>query len=113
MYPLKFDPWLRTMIWGGTKIAAYKGIETEDDHIGESWELSGVEEHQTCVVNGALRGRSITDLVKEYKGRLVGEPAVGSRGADDYEALLDAALASLEGYMCRGCSPDELPAWRA
>ena len=87
MYPLKFDPWLRTMIWGGTKIAAYKGIETDDDHIGESWELSGVEEHQTSVVNGALRGRSITDLVKEYKGRLVGEHVYAENG-DEFPLLI-------------------------
>ena len=87
MYPLKFDPWLRTMIWGGTKIAAYKGVETDDDHIGESWELSGVEEHQTSVVNGALRGRSITDLVKEYKGRLVGEHVYAENG-DEFPLLI-------------------------
>ena len=75
------------MVWGGTKIAAYKGIKTEDDHIGESWELSGVEEHQTNVVNGALRGRSITDLVKEYKGRLVGEHVYAENG-DEFPLLI-------------------------
>ena len=37
-----------------------------------------------------------TTYFVDSQGRLVGEPAVGSRGADDYEALLDAALASLE-----------------
>ena len=26
MYPLKFEPFLRPMIWGGEKIAAYKGV---------------------------------------------------------------------------------------
>ena len=87
MYPLKFDPWLRTMVWGGTKIAAYKGIATEDDRIGESWELSGVPEHETAVVNGALRGRSITDLVKEYKGRLVGEHVYAENG-DEFPLLI-------------------------
>ena len=87
MYPLKFDPFLRTMVWGGTKIASYKGIETADDHIGESWELSGVEEHQTAVSNGALRGKSITDLVKMYKGRLVGEHVYAENG-DEFPLLI-------------------------
>ena len=36
-----------------------------------------------------------TTYFVDSQGRLVGEPAVGSRGAEDYEALLDAALASL------------------
>ena len=80
MYPLKFEPFLRTMVWGGTKIAAYKGIETEDDHIGESWELSAFGEHETVVNNGALRGRSITELVREYKGRLVGNHVYAENG---------------------------------
>ena len=68
------------MVWGGTKIAAYKGIETEDDHIGESWELSAFGEHETVVNNGALRGRSITELVREYKGRLVGNHVYAENG---------------------------------
>ncbi len=36
-----------------------------------------------------------TTYFVDSEGRLVGEPAVGARGADDYEALLDAALAAL------------------
>ena len=87
MYPLKFEPFLRTMVWGGKKIARYKGIETELDHIGESWELSGVEEHETAVVNGAWQGRTITELVKEYKGRLVGEHVYAENG-DEFPLLI-------------------------
>ena len=75
------------MVWGGKKISRYKGMATEVDLIGESWELSGVEEHQTNVVNGALRGRSITDLVKEYKGRLVGEHVYAENG-DEFPLLI-------------------------
>ncbi len=87
MYPLKFEPFLRTMVWGGQKIARYKGIETDLDHIGESWELSGVGEHETAVVNGALRGRTVTDLVKEYKGKLVGEHVYAWKG-DEFPLLI-------------------------
>ena len=38
----KFQPILKSLIWGGEKIAAYKGVETSVRSIGESWELSGV-----------------------------------------------------------------------
>ena len=87
MYPLKFEPYLRTMVWGGTKIARYKGIECEEDHIGESWELSGFGEHLTSVSNGALRGKTVTELVKEYKGRLVGEHVYAENG-DEFPLLI-------------------------
>ena len=87
MYPLKFEPFLRTMVWGGEKIASYKGIKTDIEHIGESWELSGVPEHQTAVANGALRGRTVTELVKEYKGKLVGERVYAENG-DEFPLLI-------------------------
>ena len=74
------------MVWGGKKIASYKGIETGQDHVGESWELSGVGGHESVVVNGAWRGRTITDLVKEYKGRLVGEKVYAETG-DEFPLL--------------------------
>ena len=75
------------MVWGGTKIARYKGIETKDDHIGESWELSGFGEHLTSVSNGAVRGKTVTELVKEYKGRLVGEHVYAENG-DEFPLLI-------------------------
>ena len=75
------------MVWGGTKIASYKGVETDLDHIGESWELSGFGEHETVVSNGALRGKTITELVKEYKGRLVGEHVYAQKG-DEFPLLI-------------------------
>ena len=37
-----------------------------------------------------------TTYFVDSQGRLIGEAAVGARGADDYEALLNEALASLE-----------------
>ena len=87
MYPLKFEPFLRTMVWGGEKIARYKGIETDLDHIGESWELSGFGEHETTVANGALRGRTVTELVKEFKDTLVGKH-VYERNGDEFPLLI-------------------------
>ena len=80
MYPLKFEPIFKTIVWGGEKIAPYKGVETEQEHIGESWELSGVKGNESVVANGALKGRTIADLVKEYKGRLVGEHVYANTG---------------------------------
>jgi len=87
MYPLKFEPFLRTMVWGGEKIAPYKEVETDIPHIGESWEISGVPEHQTVVANGPLAGKTVTELVKEYKGKLVGEHVYAENG-DEFPLLI-------------------------
>lgn len=87
MYPLKFKPFLRTMVWGGKKIARYKGLAAEHDLIGESWEVSDVPGHESVVMNGALKGRNLTDLVKEFKGSLVGEH-VYARMGDEFPLLV-------------------------
>lgn len=87
MYPLKFEPILKTVVWGGEKIAPYKGIETAQSHIGESWELSGVAGNESIVSEGPLKGKSIASLVKEYKGELVGKH-VYENTADEFPLLI-------------------------
>ena len=87
MTPLKFKPILKTVVWGGEKIAPYKGIETEQKHIGESWELSSVPGNESIVAEGPLAGRSIAQLVREYKGELVGEHVYESTG-DQFPLLI-------------------------
>ena len=52
MYPLKFNPILKSMIWGGDKLRQYKAIDTDQKNIGESWELSGVPGNESVVSNG-------------------------------------------------------------
>ena len=87
MYPLKFEPIFKTIVWGGEKIAPYKGVETTQEHIGESWELSGVKGNESVVSNGALAGKTIAQLVKEYKGQLVGEHVYADTG-DEFPLLI-------------------------
>ena len=36
MYPLKFNPILKSMIWGGDKLRQYKAIDTNQKNIGET-----------------------------------------------------------------------------
>lgn len=86
MTPLKFEPFLRTMVWGGDKIAAYKGIDTDIERIGESWEVSGVPGHESVVAEGPLAGRSISSLVHEYKDELVGKHVYAKNG-DEFPLL--------------------------
>lgn len=87
LYPFKFVPILKTLVWGGAAIAPYKGIETDQKNIGESWELSGVKGNESVVVNGPLAGKSIAELVQEYKGELVGKHVYEQTG-DEFPLLI-------------------------
>lgn len=73
LYPLKFKSILKEIIWGGSEICKFKNIEPQQDGIGESWEISGVEGSVSVVANGALENKSLDSLIGEYKKQLVGE----------------------------------------
>lgn len=77
MKPYKFKPYLKTVIWGGNKIAPFKGIKTDKENIGESWEISGVPGHESVctdrgVANDEDNGLTLYQLIEKYKGRLLG-----------------------------------------
>jgi len=74
LYPLKFEPILREKIWGGNKLQSELNKPLNDcDNIGESWELSCVEDHVSVVSNGFLKGNNLTELIEIYMGDLVGD----------------------------------------
>ena len=72
----KFQPILKSLIWGGEKIAPYKQIETEQHNIGESWELSGVEGNESVVANGPEAGTKLPDLLARHGAALLGKLSV-------------------------------------
>ena len=72
-YPLKFKPILQEKIWGGEKLKRILHKDTESHNIGESWEISDVDQHISIVSNGHLRGKSLQELISTYKGALVGD----------------------------------------
>ncbi|SDR76777.1 type I phosphomannose isomerase catalytic subunit [Gramella sp. MAR_2010_147] len=71
-YPIKFKPILQEKIWGGNKLRDLLNKETTKENIGESWEISGVKGHISKVSNGTESGRSLSELISEYKEKLVG-----------------------------------------
>lgn len=73
LYPLKFNPILKKIIWGGSEICKFKNIEPQQDGIGESWEISGVENNISIVEDGALKGKNLQDLIDTYKDKIVGK----------------------------------------
>jgi len=73
MYPLKFQPILKQTLWGGDKIIPFKHLNEKLERVGESWEISGVENNESVVINGEYRGYTLPQLVREFEDVLVGE----------------------------------------
>ena len=73
MQPIRFIPFLKSTLWGGNRIITFKNLETQQEHVGESWEISGVEGCETIVADGPYQGLSLNQLVATLKEKLVGK----------------------------------------
>lgn len=73
MRPIKFNPLLKSTLWGGNKIIPFKQLNSHAENIGESWEISGVPGNETIVKEGDFIGMHLNDVVRECRGLLVGE----------------------------------------
>lgn len=71
--PIRFVPYLKTVIWGGNKICAYKGIEQKEPNIGESWEISAVPGYESIVAEGSYKGKSILEMIDMFGEELLGK----------------------------------------
>jgi mannose-6-phosphate isomerase len=72
LYPLQFDPILKERIWGGEKLKTILNKPIVSQITGESWELSTVEGDVSVVANGALKGKSLMDLIDETPNEILG-----------------------------------------
>ena len=69
----KFEPILKSMLWGGDKIIPYKGVESDEKQVGESWEISGVKGNESVVAEGADAGMKLPELIARDKEALLGK----------------------------------------
>ena len=77
----KFNPLLKTTLWGGDKIIPFKHLDSTQERVGESWEISGVKDNETVVSCGPCCGKKLNELVAGMKADLVGK--------DNYERFGD------------------------
>ncbi len=106
--PLKFQPILKSVVWGGEKIAPFKGIVTDQTQIGESWEISGVPGHESIVANGPDAGLTLSQMIDKYKDALVGEE-VYSRFGNIFPLLIKIIDAA--GDLSLQVHPDDALAY--
>ncbi len=78
LYPLQFKPILKQYLWGGRRLETLLGKNLgSGEHYAESWEVVDHGEDQSVVLNGALTGSTLHELVQQYGEELVGPAGVG------------------------------------
>ncbi|MEA3450421.1 MAG: type I phosphomannose isomerase catalytic subunit, partial [Bacteroidota bacterium] len=87
LYPLKFEPIYFEKVWGGKKLNQILNKNADSDlKIGESWELSSIQNNLSVVKNGFLAGNTIQEVVEIYMGNLVGDKVFFKYG-DEFPLL--------------------------
>jgi mannose-6-phosphate isomerase len=75
LYPLLLQPQFHERIWGASSLAPIYSRDITGSPIGEAW-LTGDDCH---VANGALAGRTLAELSRDFGPQLLGEAGNGPR----------------------------------
>lgn len=81
MTPYKFQPVLKTPLWGGRDIVQLKGLSSPE-LVGESWEISGVPGDESLVAEGPDRGMTLARLIERDGEKLIGRRNFERFGTD-------------------------------
>lgn len=88
LYPIKFEPVLKDKIWGGNSLVKNYGKKADLSRlIGESWELSAIQDNLSVISNGFLAGNNIEEIIEVYMGDITGE-AVFEKYGNEFPLLI-------------------------
>ena len=88
LYPIRFKPKLREMIWGGDTLRQRYGKKSRTGtKIGESWEICGMPGASSVVANGFLKGNTLEEIAEIDMDELLGE-AVYSKFGTEFPLLI-------------------------
>jgi mannose-6-phosphate isomerase len=74
--PLRFEPFLRPMIWGGRRLAQFLGKNlATPEPFGESWEVSDHSIHQSRLATASDFGLTLRQLMERHRRDLIGPNA--------------------------------------
>ncbi|HEY7156701.1 MAG TPA: type I phosphomannose isomerase catalytic subunit [Gemmataceae bacterium] len=74
--PLRFEPYLRPMVWGGRQLAEMLGKSLPDSGTyGEAWEISDHPSHASVIANGPHKGQTLRQLMEREPAALLGAAA--------------------------------------
>lgn len=107
LYPITFTPYYIEKIWGGQKIKSILKRDTRGQKIGEVIEICGLDECESVVNNGKLKGQRISKL---FTSDIAGEYVVNKYLKFPLIIkYLDASEnISIQVHPSRGKSKDEL-----
>lgn len=89
MFPiLTFETLFKSVIWGGKRIAEFKGLPSQGDTIGESWELSCVPGNESVVADGEYKGKNLKELLCAYPEEIMGKKLVARYGKGEFPLLI-------------------------
>ncbi len=77
IYPLVMEPSFRcgqSTPWGGRALKEKYGKDTPEEITGESLEISALPGHESRVLNGAYRGKSLGEVFRIWGDKLTGKP---------------------------------------
>lgn len=90
LYPLRFEPILKTVVWGGTALRTFLGAAPSSDPTGEAWMLSDQGDNPSRIANGPLTGTTLRQLLQERQTDVLGSAATSNGRFPLLLKLLDA-----------------------
>ncbi len=84
---MKFQPLLKTLLWGGEKIVPFKHLDSDQKQVGESWEISGLPGEETVVAEGEHAGMPLNEVIAVMKESLLGKENY-SRFGNEFPLLI-------------------------
>jgi len=75
LYPLRFEPIYQYRLWGGRHLASLLTAPLPGGPIGEAWLLTDRDDHQSRVADGSLKGRTISQLLRQFPRQIMGKLA--------------------------------------
>lgn len=77
MYILELSEIGKETVWGGSLLASlYSKPFESDKSIGESWEISDLNEEKNIILNGEFKGKTLSFLVERYKEEFLGSNCI-------------------------------------
>lgn len=75
MYPILLSAPLKDYIWGGSKLKDEYGFETELSRVSEAWVLACHKDGDSTVLNGEMKGKPLSEVLKTWGDKAIGERA--------------------------------------
>jgi len=80
--PLTFQPWFKTVIWGGQRLKEVYGGSCPEGAVGEAWILSTREGTESLILGGPYGGHRLNDLLDSSPADWLGTEVLAETGRE-------------------------------